>query len=55
MNEEKDIQIEEKNKLHTKRYWFMLGGIIGAIIIGYFIFDFCCGIFDVKRIYFKNY
>ena len=30
---------EEKNKLHTKRYWVMLGGIIAILIIGFIIFD----------------
>ena len=31
--------LNEKNKLHTKRYWVILGTIIGALIVGFFIFD----------------
>ena len=38
MSEEKDAQIE-KNKLSTKRYWIMLGGIIALIIVGFVIFE----------------
>ena len=30
---------EEKNKLHTKRYWLIFGATIAAIVIGFFIFD----------------
>ena len=30
---------EEKNKLHTKRYWVMLALIIAALVGGYFIID----------------
>lgn len=30
---------EEKNKLHTKRYWAMLAIIIAVIVGGFFIFD----------------
>ena len=29
----------EGNKLHTKRYWVILGAIIGALVVGFFIFD----------------
>ena len=39
MSEEKEQQVEEKNKLHTKRYWVMLGAAIATVVIGYFIFD----------------
>ena len=38
MTEEKDVQIEE-NKLHTKRYWVILGLVIAIILGGFFIFD----------------
>lgn len=37
MSEEKEIK--EENKLHTKRYWALFGGIIAAIVIGFFVFD----------------
>ena len=30
---------EEKNKLHTKRYWVLLAGIIGIIVVGFFVMD----------------
>ena len=43
MSEEKDIQKEnneEKNKLHTKRYWIILIGIILLVIIGFAINEF---------------
>lgn len=30
---------EEKNKLHTKRYWVMLAVIIAVLVGGYFVFD----------------
>ena len=30
---------EEKNKLHTKRYWAMLAIIIAVIVGGFFVFD----------------
>ena len=30
---------EEKNKLHTKRYWAMLIGIIAILVVGFVIFD----------------
>ena len=30
---------EQQNKLHTKRYWVILGAIIGALVVGFFIFD----------------
>ncbi|MBE7703303.1 MAG: HlyD family secretion protein [Cyanobacteria bacterium SIG28] len=33
-----EIKLEE-NKLHTKRYWFMFGGLIAVIVVGFFIFD----------------
>ena len=39
MSEEKELKLEEKNKLSTKRYWFMLGIAIAAIVIAFFIFD----------------
>ena len=39
MSEEKEIQKEENNKLHTKRYWVILGLIIAWILGGYFILD----------------
>ena len=39
MSEEKEIQKEENNKLHTKRYWVILGLIIAGILGGYFILD----------------
>ena len=39
MSEERELNTEEKNKLSTKRYWVLLGGIIAALIIGFFIFD----------------
>ena len=39
MSEEKELKLEEKNKLSTKRYWFMLGIAIAVIVIGFFIFD----------------
>lgn len=38
MSEEKEIQTEE-NKLHTKRYWVILGVIIATIIAIFLIFD----------------
>lgn len=37
MSEEKETQ--EKNKLHTKRYWLIFGGIIAAIIVGFIVFE----------------
>ena len=36
--EEKELQSEE-NKLHTKRYWVVLGLVIAIILGGFFIFD----------------
>lgn len=30
---------EEKNKLHTKRYWAMLIGIIAVVVVGFVVFD----------------
>lgn len=36
--EEKELQSEE-NKLHTKRYWIVLGLVIAIILGGFFIFD----------------
>ncbi len=39
MSEEKGMNLEEKNKLHTKRYWIILGAIIGTLILGFIIFD----------------
>ena len=41
MSEEKN-QIENtgKNKLHTKRYWVILLGIIALIIVGFVIYEF---------------
>ena len=38
MSEEKEIQTEE-NKLHTKRYWVILGAIIVTVIAVFLIFD----------------
>ena len=32
-------EVKEENKLHTKRYWVMLGAITVAIIAGFFILD----------------
>ena len=32
-------EVKEENKLHTKRYWVILGAIIGALVVGFFIFD----------------
>ena len=37
MSEEKITK--EENKLHTKRYWIILGFLIVAISLGFFIFD----------------
>ena len=37
MSEEK--LAEERNILHTKRYWVALGAIIGGLLIAFFIFD----------------
>ena len=39
MNEEKELTTEEKNKLHTKRYWVILSVIIGTLVLCFFIFD----------------
>ena len=39
MSEEKELSMEEKNKLHTKRYWVILGAIIGGLLIAFFLFD----------------
>ena len=39
MTDEKELNFEEKNKLHTKRYWVMFGAAIAAVVIGFFIFD----------------
>ena len=30
---------EEKNLLHTKRYWALLGLIVGVLLIGFLVFD----------------
>ena len=30
-------EVKEENKLHTKRYWVMLGAATIAIIVGFFI------------------
>ena len=32
-------EVREKNKLHTKRYWLILGVITATILVGFFIFD----------------
>ena len=41
MSEEKNqIENTEKNKLHTKRYWVILLGIIALIIVGFVIYEF---------------
>ena len=37
MSEEKNIV--EENKLHTKRYWVMLGLAIAVLVVGFFVFD----------------
>ena len=37
MSEEKILK--EENKLHTKRYWVMLGLVIAAVLGGFFIID----------------
>ena len=39
MSEEKELTTEEKNKLHTKRYWVILGTLISILVIGFLIFD----------------
>ena len=39
MSEEKELSMEEKNKLHTKRYWVILGAVIGGLLIAFFLFD----------------
>ena len=39
MSEEKEVQKNEENKLHTKRYWVALGAIIVGIIALFLIFD----------------
>lgn len=38
MSEEKVLSMEE-NKLHTKRYWVILGAIIAIIVLAFVIFD----------------
>ena len=43
MSEEKDIQTENgegKNKLHTKRYWVILFGVIVLVIVGFLVYEF---------------
>ncbi len=43
MSDEKDIkteQTEEKNKLHTKRYWVILLGIIALVVVGFIVYEF---------------
>ena len=37
MSEEKELKVE--NKLHTKRYWIMLAGVIAILVGVFFIFD----------------
>ena len=37
MSEEKELK--EANKLHTKRYWVILGAVIAILVGGFFIFD----------------
>lgn len=37
MSEEKELK--EENKLHTKRYWVILGAVIAILVGGFFIFD----------------
>lgn len=32
-------EVKEENKLHTKRYWVMLGAITAIVIGGFFVFD----------------
>lgn len=39
MSEEKELSMEEKNKLHTKRYWVILGAVIAGLLIAFFLFD----------------
>ena len=39
MSEEKELSTEEKNKLHTKRYWVIFAAFIAIIVGGFFIFD----------------
>ena len=39
MSSEKELQKEESNKLHTKRYWIILGLIIAGILGAYLILD----------------
>jgi len=39
MSEERQRQNDEKNKLHTKRYWVMLGGLIALVLATFFILD----------------
>ena len=41
MSEEKEVQTGEvKNKLHTKRYWVILIGIILLVVVGFLIYEF---------------
>ena len=41
MSEEKEVQAGEvKNKLHTKRYWVILIGIILLVVVGFLIYEF---------------
>ena len=39
MSEEKELETNEKNKLHTKRYWFILGVVIAVVLGGFFVLD----------------
>ena len=42
MSDEKDTKIEsaEENKLHTKRYWVILLGIIALVVVGFVVYEF---------------
>lgn len=37
MSEEKNL--DERNILHTKRYWVLLAGIVGILLVGFFVFE----------------
>lgn len=39
MSEEKEFRVEEKNKLHTKRYWIILALAIVGILASFFVFE----------------
>ena len=39
MSEEKEFRMEDKNKLHTKRYWVILALVIVGILASFFVFE----------------